>query len=411
MIDASHPPRKVLQVKHTLVGPLEPRTRTVQARRPVDYPHVPKAHLDVAQCLSNPALMGPPLCDELIALVQHVFTEEEADVVRHLRTLRGKTAGQVARAAGRPLDEVQPILDGLSEKKRAIVGSGPDDRCLYRMAPLVPGMFEMILIGENIENLSPWHRRFAELFQALYETGYLADYRSSAPMVRVLPVHQAANLQPAAIPTGQLEAILDRFDTFGIGQCQCRTAMLAVGKGCDAPRGNCVAMGQWAEKGVSAGWLRPASRAEVLDVKLEAEAAGLVNWMMNVESTRGQVSCSCCRCCCYALRTVSQFNVPGLFAPPHFMPRFDYAKCTYCGRCAKQCPTAAIVVDRQAKTHELIAERCIGCGLCAATCGVPGAVSMTPVSQPRGPYRNWLSFAAGTAPGIARNVWNAWRIR
>jgi len=411
MTDASHPPRRILDVKHTLIGPLEPRTRTVQARKPADYPRVPKAHLDVARRLSNPAIMGPPLCDELIALVQHVFTEEEAGVVRCLRTLRGKTAEQVARAARRPLDEARRILDGLSEKKRAIAGSGPDDRRLYRMAPLVPGMFEMILIGERIENLSPWHRRFAELFQALYETGYLADYRSSAPMARVLPVHQAADLQPAAIPTGQLEAILDRFEAFGIGQCQCRTAMLAVGKGCDAPRGNCVAMGRWAEKGVDAGWLRPASRDEVLDVKLEAEAAGLVNWMMNIESTRGQASCSCCRCCCYALRAVSQFNVPGLFAPPHFMPRFDYAKCTYCGRCAKQCPTAAIVVDPRAKTHELLAERCIGCGLCAAACNVPGAVSMTPVPQPPRPYRSWLSFAAGTAPGIVRNVWNAWRTR
>ncbi len=382
-----------------------------RARKPADYPHVPQAQLDVARRLSNPVIMGPPLCDELIALVRHVFTEEEADIARYLRTLRGKTAEQVARAAHRPVDEVRPILVRLGTEKRAIAATGPDERRLHRLAPLVPGMFEMILIGQNIENLSPWHRRFAELFQAVYETGYLADYHFAGPIARGLPVHQTADLQPSAIPTGQLEAILERFDTFGIGQCQCRTAMLAIGKGCDAPRGNCVAMGRWAEKGISAGWLRPASRAEVLDVKLEAEAYGLVNWMMNVESLRGQASCSCCRCCCYAMRAVRQFNVPGLFAPPHFMPQFDYTKCAYCGRCAVQCPTAALVVDRRAKTHELLAERCIGCGLCATTCNVRGAVTMTPVSQSPRPYRNWLSFAAGLAPSIVRNVWRAWRTR
>ena len=382
-----------------------------RARKPADYPHVPQAQLDVARRLSNPVIMGPPLCDELIALVRHVFTEEEADIARHLRTLRGKTAEQVARAAHRPVDAVRPILVRLGTEKRAIAATGPDERRLYRLAPLVPGMFEMILIGQNIENLSPWHRRFAELFQAVYETGYLADYHFAGPIARGLPVHQTADLQPSAIPTGQLEAILERFDTFGIGQCQCRTAMLAIGKGCDAPRGNCVAMGRWADKGISAGWLRPASRAEVLDVKLEAEAYGLVNWMMNVESLRGQASCSCCRCCCYAMRAVRQFNVPGLFAPPHFMPQFDYTKCTYCGRCAAQCPTAALVIDRQAKTHELLAERCIGCGLCATTCNVRGAVTMTPVSQSPRPYRNWLSFAAGLTPSIVRNVWHAWRTR
>ncbi len=411
MPDSFEPPRHVLEVKHTLLGSPEPRAKTVRARKPSDYPQVPKAYLAVARRLSNPAVLGPPLCDELIALVRHVFTEEEAEVVRHLRTLRGRTAQQVARAARRPLDVVQPILDRLSEKKRAIAAGGPDARRLYRMVPIVPGMFEMILIGQQFEHLSPWHRRFGELFEALYETGYLAGYRSSAPIVRALLVHQPVDLQPAAVPAGQLEAILDRFDAFGIGQCQCRTAMLAAGKGCDAPRGNCVVMGRWAELGVEAGWLRPATRGEVLDVKLEAEASGLVNWMMNIESTRGQASCSCCRCCCYALRAVSEFSVPGFFAPPHFIPSFDYAKCTYCGRCTKQCPTAAIVVDPRAKTHELLAERCIGCGLCAAACGVTGAVRMTPVEQSPRPYRNWLSFAAGAAPGIVRNVWNAWRTR
>ncbi len=404
-------PRRILEVKHTLLGSPEPRTRAVRARKPADYPHVPKAYLEVARRLSNPAILGPPLCDELVALLQHVFTEEEAEVVRHLSALRGQTAGQLARAARRPVEQVQPILDRLAETRRAIAAGGPEARRVYRLVPVVPGMFEMILIGEHFECLSPWHRRFAELFEALYETGYMADYRSSAPVVRALPVHQAADLQPAALPTGQLEAVLDRFDVFGIGQCQCRTARLAAGKGCDAPRGNCVAMGQWAAAGIEAGWLRPASRSEVLDVKLEAEAAGLVNWMMNVESTRGQASCSCCRCCCYALRAVSEFNVPGMFAPPHFMPQFDYARCTYCGRCARQCPTAALVVDPRAKTHELLAERCIGCGLCAAACGATRAVAMAPVPRPRHPYRNWLSFAAGAAPGIVRNVWHAWRTR
>ncbi len=405
------PRRKRLEVKHSLIASPAPRPKTVQTRKPADYPHVPKAQLEVARRLTNPAVMGPPLCDELIALVRHVFTEEEAEVARHLRTLRGRTAAQLARAARRPFDQVQPILDRLADQKRAIAATGPGARRLYRLLPLVPGLFEMILIGERFDDLSPWHGRFAELFETLYETGYLANYRSSAPMVRALPVHQAADVQPAAVPVGQLEAILDRFDAFGIGQCQCRTAMLATGKGCGAPRGNCVAMGRWAGAGVEAGWLRPATRREVLDVKLEAEAAGLVNWMMNVEATRGQASCSCCRCCCYALRAVSEFNVPGLFEPPHFIPRFDYARCTHCGRCAAQCPTAAIAVDPRAKTHELLAERCIGCGLCRAACGAGGAVAMAPVARPRRPYRNWLSLAAGAVPGAVRNAWVAWRTR
>ena len=43
--------------------------------------------------------------------------------------------------------------------------------------PIMPGIFEMVLIGESPESMSPWHRRFAELFEALYETGYTMDYQ------------------------------------------------------------------------------------------------------------------------------------------------------------------------------------------------------------------------------------------
>ena len=54
---------------------------TVKARRISDYPHVPQVYLDVARTFSNPLLMGPPICDELIAFVRHLLTEEEAAVV------------------------------------------------------------------------------------------------------------------------------------------------------------------------------------------------------------------------------------------------------------------------------------------------------------------------------------------
>ncbi|MHC4177816.1 MAG: 4Fe-4S binding protein [Planctomycetota bacterium] len=41
------------------------------------------------------------------------------------------------------------------------------------------------------------------------------------------------------------------------------------------------------------------------------------------------------------MRVVSEFNAPGMMAPPHFMPRFDSSTCTHCGRCAKACPMGA----------------------------------------------------------------------
>jgi hypothetical protein len=86
---------------------------------------MPAVYLDVAKKLSNPLLMGPPICEELMAFVRHLFTEEEAGIVRHLAVFRGRSEEDLARAAHRPVQEVRPILHRLAVEKRAIGCGGP----------------------------------------------------------------------------------------------------------------------------------------------------------------------------------------------------------------------------------------------------------------------------------------------
>lgn len=392
----------------------EPRLRVLRPRRRSDYRHLPPAYLDLACKLASPLRAGPPLCDELLGLVQHVFTEEEAAVARHLGTFLGRTAAQVARAEGRPVDEVEPLLAGLAFGKRAIgaLGVGPHRR--YHLLPVMPGMFELILVGQSPQALSPWHRRFAELFEALYNSGYIGRYQQGqcrpVPAVRVLPVGRSIEAHPLALPADHLESVLDRFDTFGVGQCQCRLATNVVSRGCGRPVENCTAMGVWAEWGIAQGWLRRVSRKEVLEIKRHAESQGLVTWVVNVQSTRGQVSCSCCGCCCHTFRLVTQFSAPGVVAPPRFVPRVDSSRCQYCGRCAAACPVRAVTIDHRARRHEHHAARCIGCGLCAVACP-QRAIAMEPVAEPRQPLRNWFSLVARAAPGVLRGVWQVWNQR
>ena len=280
-----------------------------------------------------------------------------------------------------------------------IAASGPADRAAYRLLPIMPGIFEMMLIGQTLESMTDWHRRFVELFEALYETGYMLDYRGrTTPMIRFLPVGKAIDAHPMALPTDKLEIVMDRFEVFGIGQCQCRMAMDVLGKGCGKPIENCTVMGQWAEQGIENGTLKRVSKKEAIEIKRHAESHGLVNWMMNVESSRGQASCSCCGCCCHAMRIVNEFNAPGFIAPPHFLPRLDAARCIHCGKCAQNCPMGAIVVDTQQKTYKHLLERCIGCGLCVLACDRQKAMTMEPVPDYRLPYRSWFSLIAHSMP-------------
>ena len=74
----------------------------------------------------------------------------------------------------------------------------------------------MVLISYSMDTLTDWHRRFIELFEALYETGYTTDYAYVLPpMVRYLPVEKAIEAHPMALPSDKLEIVFDQFDTFG----------------------------------------------------------------------------------------------------------------------------------------------------------------------------------------------------
>ena len=407
--------RRVIDVKQGVLGPPAPRPRTVRPKTIAEFPGVPRVHLEVARKLASPLLTGPPLCDELVAFVQHLFTEEEAGSVRHLGQFAGRSAVDIAKAEHRPLAQIEPVLHHLAAGKRAIAASGPPGARKYRLMPIMPGIFEMVLIGEAPETLSPWHRRFAELFEGLYETGYITDYQQGhtrpTPFVRVLSVGATIAAHPIALPSDRLDVVLDRYTVFGVGQCQCRMTMQVAGRGCGKPVGNCTVMGDFAVQGIQQGWLRPVSRKNVLEIKREAEAHQLVTWILNAEAAKGQASCSCCGCCCHAMRMVSEFNAPGVMAPAHFRPHFDDAKCTFCGQCAQTCPMGALVVDVHQRTREQRGARCIGCGLCVVTCGDRRAVVMEPVPDYALPYRSWLAYQLRATAGMVKNAWTVWRRR
>jgi Pyruvate/2-oxoacid:ferredoxin oxidoreductase delta subunit len=381
-------------------------------RKLSDYPHVSAVHLQVAQKLSNPLTGGPPICDEFIAFVQHLLTEEEAGVMRHLGNMMGKSAEAIARAEHRPVEQVEPILKRLAFEKFCIAATGPDTKRRYKLMPVFPGIFECVLFPHTPETLTDWHRRFAELFEALFETGYSAEYmKRPVPSVRFLPVGDMMKAHPLALPTDQFEILLDRYDTFAVGQCQCRTTAMVLGRDCGKPKGNCTMMGEWAKEHIKDGSGKEVSKKGMMEIKAEAASHGLVSWIINVESTKGQVSCSCCGCCCYAMRQVSEFNTPAWIAPPHFMPKFDVTKCTYCGKCDRVCPMRAISVAPKEKTHRHHRERCVGCGLCVHACDRQHAVAMEPVPDYRLPPKSWFALISRTTPNRLRNSFAVWRKR
>lgn len=190
--------------------------------------------------------------------------------------------------------------------------------------------------------------------------------------------------------------------------CQCRVIAEVKGRGCGKPKGNCMAMGVWAEQAIAAGYMKSISKRAAIEAKKEAEAAGLVTFVVNNDAADGQASGSCCGCCCYLMRAMNEFGAPAFSAPPHFLPVFDREKCTYCGKCAQRCPVGALAVEPGLKRAWEIPSRCIGCGQCVLACEKQRCVTMQPVADYTPPPRSWLAYLRRAGPTTGRLMVGAW---
>ncbi len=334
---------------------------------------------------ANPVVLGPPVCGELVALIEQMYSEEEAEIMQHIKPYRARSAQGLAKQCGRPLEEVEKILHRLAYEKCTLITFNVGSRDLYLILPIHPGTFDLIFIGAEPREMTDWHRRCAELYESLFYTGFLNEYVGNKPIdaVRVLPIGEEIENTQIALPSDRLEVALDRFEVFGLATCCCRQAKRLAGGTCKKELETCVVMGGLAEMFIKQGRFRSISMKDVIEIKAEAESNGMVTWFKNQEGGKfGNVACSCCSCCCGIMRTISQFNVPGMVAPPHFIPKVDPVKCTLCGKCVEACPVKAVSLIEDGKDKRLVFKQthCIGCALCLRACpsrarslqGVPG---------------------------------------
>ena len=280
--------------------------------------------------------------------------------------------------------------------------------------PIMPGMFEMVLIRCTPETLTDWHRRFIELFEALYETGYS---RANTPGPRrrwsaTCPWAGRSRRIPWPCPPTGSRSCWTASTAFGVGQCQCRTGRPVAGPRLRQAAGQLRRDGPVGPTGIRRGWLRQVSRPEMLDIKREAEAHGMVNWMMNVGShQRPDAPAPAAAAAATRCGWSAEFNAPGMFAPPHFRPQLRRRPLHCCGRCAAACPMQAIAADPAAKTFRYLSQRCMGCGLCVLACDRRRALSLEPVPDYQLPYKSWFSLAVRSVPGVLRTSWKVWRSR
>ncbi len=151
--------------------------------------------------------------------------------------------------------------------------------------------------------------------------------------------------------------------------CRCRDYPMEIG---------CIFMGE-ATKKTDPSIGRPVSVEEALEHMERSIAAGLIPQIGRVDPDpfmlgvrmkdwkRFLTLCFCCPCCCIAMRNQLSWD-PDIRRRMHRLEGLSIEisdECDGCGKCAKECFAAAIVVeDKKAR----IGPDCKGCGLCVDVC-------------------------------------------
>ena len=315
--------------------------------------------------------------DALIKLAAHAYTEEEAEVVNALG-FAAMPALAIARKLKRPVSEVSPILKSLADRL-LITSNQVKGVNLYAFMQLIPGVYEIQMIRSKNHDDQAFFKEFARLFSEYYEETctWLGTQvqEKDIRFGRVIPIESSldstSRLNVIPLSTDRYSEMVDRNKSFClIDPCACRQEAILNGKGCGKPLDVCSAMGWMANMAVEKGLARRVSKEEFMDAKMRAAEAGLVNMVDNLQDPL-QV-CSCCGCCCSALKVLSQFNIPSIIPQSHFEAVVYKKDCKGCKTCSKFCPMTAITVKNKKATVDYT--RCIGCGVCVTKCENNAAV-------------------------------------
>jgi len=308
---------------------------------------------------------GYPATDSGVELriLEHIFAPEEAEMALKIRPI-SETVETIAERLGKPVDEMQAILDDMVLKGQ-IEALKKDGKQMYKLVPFAVGLYELYFLRKD--QTESQQREFMKLFEEyLPDFGmYIAGFEP--PYFRVVPVSTEIKADLHVHRYDDIRGMLEEAKSFQLQDCMCRREQGFLGNRCKYPLDVCLSFSneeneyeRYPELG------KIISKEEAFKVIERAEEEGLVHLTYNVVEGQNFV-CACCPCCCGMLRAVKEFNLPTALAKSDFVAVIDQESCTACGVCKdERCPMDAIIEEDD--EYRVLEERCIGCGACAPTC-------------------------------------------
>ena len=279
-------------------------------------------------------------------------TDDEAEMLCHLKMRRPYTLDAAAKATHIPAVTLEPMLDRLSYTGLLEYNWENPTRTKQWVLPmLVPGSAEFLnmRMGQLTE-----HPVFAKFF----EQASKGPLSRATPMVppggagigmHVIPVERAIEHENHSVSIEHIRHWLDKYDgKYAASACSCRMSRQVMGEGCgDDYNDWCIAVGDMADYVVETDRGRYVDRDEVYEILRRAEDNGFVHQITNIDGENKIFAiCNCNVNVCYALRTSQLFNTPNL-SRSAYVAHTDAKSCVACGRCVEVCPAGAVKLGQK----------------------------------------------------------------
>ena len=274
----------------------------------------------------------------------NIVSDDEADIAIAAGLRRERTAEYLAKKVGKTVTKIQSSLDNLVEYgifRRTYSEEYGEDT--YFMQIFAPGILEMMVNNKKLLHDHPEvGRAFEEYTRLRMETiGPLLP--EGYGLMRVVPVEDAIKDIPGVSPYEKLSYYLDKYDTFSVSPCSCRSSRTSINDGCGhLDEEMCIQMGKGAEHYIRTGRARQITREEALEIIHRAEENGLMHDIPNIEELGDSAAiCNCCSCACFGLRAGLMFGARDAIRS-NFVAEIDEAKCVACAQCVETCPGNAL---------------------------------------------------------------------
>ncbi len=274
-------------------------------------------------------------------ILEPVVTDEMAEVALCLDFRVPKSADEVSKLCGKPLEITTRLLMELADAGVCFVNK-KDGVDKFWYDTWVPGIMEMMT--NNLANV----RKYPQIAEAFEEYGRVRGAKTAGMLpvgvglMRVIPIESAIDGESRRASYEEVSKYLNDNTVFSVSDCACRTVREAMGEGCGHLKEDmCIQMGHAAEYYIRTGRGRAITREEAFEIIHRAEENGLIHQIPNLDgSGKTHAICNCCGCSCLSLRTAEMFlNVD--MVRSNYVAQVDKDKCVACGECVEHCPVNA----------------------------------------------------------------------